>query len=137
VGVDVLAGPVAGRVLVLGDDGELGELIRLVLGPTYRVRTSRTAAETEGVGVDVVVVSGSHPLEELTEVRVHPRLFDLPVVLVAPGRKLSAAEWRAEHVWVITRRDPGVIDAVVDNVARLAARARHPSARGAMVYPAA
>src|ERR1051326_648302 len=77
---ELLAGPVAGRVLVLGDEGQLAEALKIMLGPLFRVRTSHTAAEAEGIGVDVVVVAGSHPLEELTEVRVHPRLFELPVV---------------------------------------------------------
>lgn len=115
-----------GCVLVVGDD-LLATAIEF-LG--VRVRTVHTAAETEGIGVDVVVVSGRYPMEELTEVRVHPRLYDRPVVLVAAGRTLPPRVWHAIDVWPVTRHDPDAIQEITQIVGTLLARAHHPSTAG-------
>lgn len=114
-----------GCVLVIGDAG-LAKAIEFLLD--LEVGAVRAAAQTEGIGVDVVVVAGDYPMPELTEVRVHPRLYDRPVVLVAPGHELPRGVWRAIDVWPVTRTDPEATDEVKRTIAMLLARSRHPSA---------
>src|SRR5207245_6617127 len=121
-------GDLDGYLLVLGADDRLTmALERLV--PGARFKTARTAAETEGLGIEAVVIAGQHPFEELTQVRVHPRLYDAPVVLVAPGHKLPADDWHDAKVWPLTNTGFDLIDDLVDRVGRLLARSRHPAGR--------
>ena len=68
------------------------------LRKTVAVRSVRGAGETEGVGVEVVVIGGSFPIAELFEVRAHPNLCDKPVVLFAPGKEITPMDWRFMQV---------------------------------------
>jgi hypothetical protein len=117
-----------GTVLVLGANSNLTTTLELLLDGV-RVRHAHTAAETEGLGVDVVVVAGDYPLEELSEVRVHPLLFEKPVVLVAPGRPLHTQDWRGFDIWPVTDCGPGVLDEILELVGVLLTKGRHPSRR--------
>ena len=82
-------------------------MARLHLEDTLReavaVRSVRSVSETEGVGVDVVVLGGSFPIAELFEVRAHPSLFDKPVVLFAPGKEIPPMDWRFMQVTPVLR----------------------------------
>lgn len=71
-------------VLLLGDRDEIPEAIHTALKLAgCRVRHELTAFDTEGIGVDVVLASsGRH----ITEVMVHPKLHDRPVVLLSGER---------------------------------------------------
>lgn len=117
-----------GTVLVLGTDDNLVTTLEALVGGV-RFRHAHTAAETEGLDIDIVVVAGDYPIEELTEVRVHPRLFEKPVVLVAPGRALHSWDWRSYDVWPVTTCGLGILDEITDLIGMLLARARHPSRR--------
>ena len=119
-----------GTVLVLGAEPAFTKTLELLL-EGVRVRHAHTAAETEGLGVDVVLIAGDYPLEELTEVRVHPQLFEKAIVLVAPGRAMNIGDWRSFDVWPITTCGAGVLDEIVEQVGILLAKSRHPSCRQA------
>ena len=83
------------RVLVIADD-ELSCLsLERVLTPDVQARSARSAADTEGLDVDLVVLSGAHPLAELIEVRAHPSLFAKPVVIFAPGKDFGSIDLRS------------------------------------------
>ena len=118
-----------GNVLVLGaDDRFPASLERLI--PGIAVRTAHTAAETEGLDVDVVVIAGPHPVGELTEVRVHPNLYEPPVVLFCPGHRMNLEDWGSVDVWPVTSRGFTALDEVIERVALLLARIRHPATVG-------
>ncbi|HYZ91577.1 MAG TPA: hypothetical protein VFA34_04180 [Actinomycetota bacterium] len=120
---------VRGNVLVLGSDERLERALELMI-PGIIVRGCRGATDTEGLAVDVVVIAGPQPIAELTEVRVHPNLYAKPVVLVAPGHRMSQQEWQAVGVWPVTSRGFDQIDVLTDRVAWLLSRIYHPASRG-------
>lgn len=90
-------------ILLLGPEPRLARNLEARLGA--RVRTAESSDETDGVGIDVVVVAGPYPLSTLTDVRVHPRLSHLPVVLVAPGRRIDRRGWDAVNVRPVVEID--------------------------------
>jgi hypothetical protein len=95
------------RVLVIAEDRNVCLGIEDTLATSIEVRSVRGATDTEGVGIEVVVLGGSFPLAELVEVRAHPHLFDKPIVLFAPGKDLPAMDWRSMKVSpVLTTDDP-------------------------------
>jgi hypothetical protein len=89
------------QILVVSDDNDLRVVLSLML-PQMTVRNVPRACDTEGLGTAVVVIGGRFPLYELMEVRVHPKLWDKPVVLFAPGREVPMDEIAAWGVWLIT-----------------------------------
>jgi hypothetical protein len=106
-----------GEVLVVGSDHEY--VLRALsqrLPDGIVVRSSATALSTEALGDDVVVVAGGHVLEEARQVRVHPRIGSVPLVVVAPDRDVF-----------VTRRDAGVLEEILHHVVHFIAVARHPS----------
>lgn len=92
------------RVLVITDDVHRQALIEEHL-PDGIARYERSVIETEGFGIDVVVVACAFPLVELTEVRVHPALCDKPVILFDPAYPLSS-DWEGSDVWLVTDARP-------------------------------
>ncbi len=64
-------------------------------------RSVATAPETKGLGSQVIVVAGDFPLVELGQVRAHPRLQGVPVVLFAPGQDLPVMDWPSFSVWPV------------------------------------
>lgn len=92
-------------VLAIGDERfarRLGEHL-----PDMRTRSIQAPDETDGYGVDLIIVVGAYPLSTLTDVLVHPSLSRLPVVLVAPGRDIDRRGWESGHVHVVLdREDP-------------------------------
>jgi hypothetical protein len=73
-------------VLVLGSQGWItpGALNALTqLG--FVLRHEESAYETDGIGVSVVVASTG---PDLSDLRTHPVLQEVPAVLVAVGRRL-------------------------------------------------
>jgi hypothetical protein len=122
-------------VLVIGADNGLALALERML-PEAQVREVRSPADTEGLDTDVVVVAGPHPLDQLAEVRVHPNLHDRPVVLAAPGHRLSRKDWRAIDVWPITEMGFAGLDELTHRVGQLLARAGHPTANGPSREPA-
>jgi hypothetical protein len=117
-----------GTVLVLGADENLARALELII-QGIRVKVAPTAVDTEGIGIDVVVIAGQQPLQDLTEVRVHPHLHDTPVVLVTHDHPLGAQHWGAVNVWPVTRQGYDFVDELAEQVAWLVSRAWHPSAR--------
>ena len=115
-----------GTVLILGADERLAAALAALL-PGLRVRQAQSAVDTEGLGVDVVVIAGQHPFDELTEVRVHPELCSTPVALVAPGHQVAAREWQSDDVWCITTQGFDLVDDLADQIRLLLARTHHPS----------
>jgi hypothetical protein len=90
------------QVLIIASHIETCNEITALLPPGVESRFVRAASETEGLGAQVVVIGGEFPIPELSEVRVHPRLFDKPVVLFAPGKDLPALDWDSLSVWPVT-----------------------------------
>ena len=76
------------HVLLIGSDPALAARLAEALRPAV-VRTALAANETEGLGVDIVVIAAEFPLYELTEVAVHPTLNDKSVVVYAPDRRFA------------------------------------------------
>jgi hypothetical protein len=74
------AGETRPRLLVLGDE-YLATLLRAAL-EDVTVEFAETSDETEGRNIALAVVAGMFPLLEATQVRVHPVLADVPVVIV-------------------------------------------------------
>jgi hypothetical protein len=93
---------VTAPVLIIAQDEADRLELELLLHPPLLTRSVRAAADTEGRGVEVIVVGGAFPLAEVTEVRAHPQLFDKPVVLFVPGRTLTSLDWRSANVWPVT-----------------------------------
>lgn len=86
-------------VLVIGDERfarRLGEHL-----PDSRVRHIQAPDETDGFGVDLILIADAYPLSTLADVLVHPSLSRLPVVLVAPGRDIDRRGWGAGPVHVV------------------------------------
>ncbi len=102
------------RVLVLGEDQRLARDLGGLLTDVV-VRQAWTAPESEGIDIDVVVVGGEFPMEELNEVRVHPRLGDRTIVLVAPGRSADPSLSGTRGVHAILTTDH-VLEAVATAV---------------------
>jgi len=127
---------VNGTLLVLGADERLTGALSRLLDPTT-IKAACCAADTEGRGTDVVLIASEHPFEELAQVRVHPYLFDAPVVLLAPGHAIAVEDWRPEDVWPVTAVGWDQVDELVDTVGRVLARTRHPSYRAARSVTAA
>lgn len=115
-----------GNILLLGANERLATALERLLDGTT-VRTASCAADTEGLGADVVVVATDHPFEELTQVRVHPYLFARPVVLLAPGHSLDTSEWSHEGVWPVTSTGFDQLEELIETVGRVVSRAHHPS----------
>jgi hypothetical protein len=87
-------------VLLFGNDSFLATCLEERLGEFgITVRQAPTPYDTEGIGVDVVVLDNG---AQLSDVHVHPRLYATPVVLVAPGKSLRAEQWQAVGVWPVT-----------------------------------
>lgn len=117
------------NVLVVGSENEfLVSPLRDQLDGAV-VRGVETAALTEGLAVDVVVIAGSHPMEELAAVRVHPRLYDVPVLLFAPGRTLPARDRQPTGALPVTTTDDDAVAEIAEVVAQVLARPRHPSSK--------
>lgn len=115
-----------GVVLLVGPDERFtATFAKLVPGAT--VRHAHEAVDTEGIGVDLVVIAGSHPLSELDQVRVHPNLFDKPVVVIAPGRRVPNEVWHDPSVWPLTSVGPQLREELVTRVDWLLPRTRHPA----------
>jgi hypothetical protein len=94
------------HVLLIGSDPALGARLGDALQPAV-VRSVVSANDTEGLGVDIVVIAAEFPLYELTEVAVHPTLNDKPVVIYAPGRRFARDGSIVGNVRSITdARDP-------------------------------
>ena len=109
---------VSAPVLIIAADEASRTELELVLHPPISVRSVAGAPDTEGRGVCVVVIGGAFPMAELVEVRAHPELFDRPVVLFAPGRRLPDSDWSALGVELITT-EPGATRQLVNTVRRL------------------
>jgi hypothetical protein len=89
-------------VLIIAQDNAAGLELERALPETIAARSVRAASETEGVGSRMVVIGGRFPLAELVEVRVHPVLFDKPVIVFAPGRRFPEMDWGAMDVRPVT-----------------------------------
>jgi hypothetical protein len=76
------------RVLVIDETEAFGTELQARLGNVL-IRTAPSPDDTEGIGVDVIVVAGPYPVRQLAEIRVHPELATLPVILIAPNRPLG------------------------------------------------
>jgi hypothetical protein len=95
------------EVLIIANHHQARAELELALPYTVSTRSVDGASDTEGIGTQVVVIGGPFPLAELVEVRAHPRLFDKPVVLFAPGKDLPEMDWPSMHVWpVVSEQDP-------------------------------
>ena len=117
-----------GNVLVLGEAHGLSEALEFLLLGRANVRHAHTADDTEGLDVDVVVVTGPGVAEHIRAVRVHPRLDAVPTVaLSADGEHITAPHGG----WVVDTRRLDVLDDLTERVSWLLARTCHPSARGA------
>src|SRR5690349_2401417 len=80
---DGLAGA---TVLVVGDQS-LEAWLRMRLPTDVGLRSVASASETEGIGIDLVVIGGRASITEAVEIGVHPTLFDKPVVLISSEEK--------------------------------------------------
>jgi hypothetical protein len=118
-----------GNVLVLGDAQGLLEALELLLLGRARVRHAPAAGETEGIGVDVVVVTGPGASEHVRDIQVHPRLRSVPTVALSPEMSGLGAQF---GVWVIDTRRLDVLEDLTERVSWLLARAHHPSRMGAL-----
>jgi len=125
-----------GNILLLGENGSLASSLEDGLKGAS-VRSACCVADTEGIGADIVVIACDHPFEELSQVRVHPHLFSLPVVLVAPGENLDESLWRRAGVWTVTTAGYDRVDTIVRSVGRLLSRLHHPSTARLVNEPAA
>lgn len=121
-----------GKVLVVGADERLSKALEFFV-PGITVKAVDRAVDTEGLGVDVVVIAGDHPLEELTEVRVHPNLYAAPIVLFAPGHSFSELDWHRMDVWPVAGQGIDAVDEMTEHVTRLVSRNQHPAGAGAGV----
>jgi len=72
------------HLLVLGDQ-RLAAVLRDAL-EDVSVDFAETADETEGLNVALVVIGGWSPLLEATQVRVHPVLADVSIIVDGPAR---------------------------------------------------
>lgn len=88
-------------VLIVAHDPEVCLELEAALPASVAARSVGAAADTEGLGVRVVVIGGAFPLAELVEVRAHARLFDKPVVIFAPWKELPEMDWREMDVWPV------------------------------------
>jgi hypothetical protein len=107
-------------VLIVAEDERDRVMLKALLSATT-VRTVSSCLHSEGRGITVVVIGGDFPLAELNEVRVHPVLFDKPVVLFAPGKVLLGLDWRSLNTWpVISEHE--ALHQLTGHVERLATR---------------
>jgi hypothetical protein len=109
-------------VLIVAPDQDECLELELSLPVAITAKSVRAASDTEGLGIEVVVIAGASALSELVEVRVHPQLYDKPVVLFLPGRDLPPVEWRSIRAWPVTD-DSNAVESLVWHVRRLLSRA--------------
>jgi hypothetical protein len=127
---------VRGNILLVGANERLQRSLEGELDGVS-VRTACCVADTEGREIDTVVIANDHPFEELTQVRVHPYLYDMPVVLLAPGHRVAIVEWKRSRVWPVTSTGIDQLDDLVRAIGEVLARAHHPSARAQVSETAA
>jgi hypothetical protein len=70
------------KVLVVSESQALGDMVGLLLGDSATVSWTQTPNETEGLGIDIVVLDTPHEKENLRQLRVHPRLHDVPAIVI-------------------------------------------------------
>lgn len=110
-------------VLVLTDHADLVSRLARRL-PRLRIRSAACPYDSEGIGVDAVVIATPYPHRDLADIRVHPRLHSAPVVVVSPtafqpSRSLPGGVWTVRT----PQRIAGVLTAVVHMTQR---RREHP-----------
>lgn len=109
--------PTRGTVLLVGLHAILSARLRdRLVREGFEIREAPTAYDTEGIGVHLVVVDSG---VNLSDVRVHPRLHDVPVVLIAPERPLRAEHWGSAGVWPVTSAPPAIVSDTVAAVRRM------------------
>ena len=87
-------------VLVIGDEA-LETSLRARLPAAVGLRFVATTSETEGIGIDLVVIGGRAPITEAVEVGVHPTLFDKPVVLIHSEQKRAGFDRRLRDLHLL------------------------------------
>jgi hypothetical protein len=70
------------KVLVVSETQVLGDMIEFLLHGSATVMWTPTPNETEGLGIDIVVLDTPHSEENLRQLRVHPHLHDVPAIVV-------------------------------------------------------
>lgn len=109
--------PTRGTVLLVGLHAILSTRLRdRLLREGFEVREAPTADDTEGLGVHLVVVDSGL---NLSDVRVHPRLHEVPVVLIAPQRSLKVEHWSSSSVWPVTSPPSAIVSDTVAAVRRM------------------
>lgn len=91
---------ITANVLVIGNVS-VENALRTRLPSVVGLRSVATTSDTEGLGVDLVIVGGRSRLSELFEIRVHPQLSDKPVIMLRPGYPLAELDWAALNVHVL------------------------------------
>jgi hypothetical protein len=110
------------RLLVLSEGRGLRDAIDDMLMGRATVTWARTPHDTEGYDIDAVIVDEPQAVDTLNQVRVHPRLHSVPVVMISAEPHDGHAD-----VWHVASTGRHVIDDLAEHLDHLVARALHPS----------